>query len=219
MKRRIIKIKTELCNGCGICADACHEGAIGIHEGKAVLLRDDYCDGLGDCLPTCPTSAISFEEREALAFDKEAVEENMRKAGKLPSKEVKKEKLVVGESFSALTHWPVQLQLVSEEAEFLTHADLLIAADCCAYACGEFHAKFMQDKVTLVGCPKLDVAEYQEKLTHILEKHQCKSVLVTRMEVPCCSGLEFAVKKACESVGMTASVVTLTTTGEVKSET
>lgn len=227
MKRRIITIDTTRCNGCGICAEACHEGAIGMSDGKAILLRDDYCDGLGDCLPTCPTSAITFVEREALAFDKEAVEENMRKMGKghlLDSKKDEGKPVPTSQvdegtcAVSCLKHWPVQLQLVSERAEFLKGADLLIAADCCAYAMGDFHEKFMKNRVVLVGCPKLDCAEYSEKLGLIFQNNPISSVVVTRMEVPCCGGLEFAVKQACEKVGKEYDVVTLTVTGEIKSK-
>lgn len=252
MKRRIITINEELCNGCGICAEACHEGAIGIKKGKAVLLRDDYCDGLGDCLPTCPTNAISFEEREALDFDKEAVIEHMKRTGKehlianmkfpehgvedgaddvkndalgkeckgksLASENIEAVKNIQNSGdFTALTHWPVQLQLVAENAAFLKNANLLIAADCSAFTCGNFHEKFMKKKVTLVGCPKLDVAEYGKKLSRIIGENQVQSVEIIRMEVPCCGGLEFAVKEACKEWEMDYSVVTLTTTGTVKS--
>ncbi len=208
MKRRIILIDEEKCNGCGLCAEACHEDAIGIKEGKAVLLRDDYCDGLGDCLPTCPTSAISFEEREALPFDKEAVEENMRKKGKLPPLE-----LSVSRD-SALQHWPVQLSLVMSQAEFLQGVDLLISADCCAYAHGNFHG-FMEGKVVLIGCPKLDSASYAEKIKEILEYNSISSVTVARMEVPCCGGIELAVKEACGERDY--SVLTFSTEGSILS--
>lgn len=223
MKRRIIKINEEKCNGCGICAEACHEAAIGMKEGKAILLRDDYCDGLGDCLPTCPTEAISFEERDALPFDKEAVEANMRKTGKghLLYKGSETDSGTESnqnmENNSALTHWPVQLQLVAENAAFLQGADLLISADCAAYAYGDFHQRFMKNKVTLVGCPKLDHTEYSKKIATLLGKNQISSVEVVRMEVPCCGGIEFAVKEACDSQNMDYSVVTLTTEGAIKS--
>ncbi len=220
MTRKIITIDAKNCNGCGICAQACHEGAIVIQEGKAVLLRDDYCDGLGDCLPTCPTGAITFEEREALPFDKEAVEAHMAemKAKKQVShkKTEKSDKNNTDCSYSALNHWPVQLQLVSEDAEFLDNASLLIAADCCAYAMGRFHDTFMDEKVTLIGCPKLDATEYTQKLNRLLQKHPIHSIEVARMEVPCCGGLELAVKEACQANHQPYQVITLTTTGEIK---
>lgn len=208
MKRRIIRIDQDKCNGCGICADACHEEAIGMEDGKAVLLRDDYCDGLGDCLPTCPTSAISFEEREALPFDKAAVEANMRQKGKIMPTE---ESL---SSVSALQHWPVQLALVMSQAEFLTGADLLISTDCCAYAHEDFH-RIMDGKVVLIGCPKLDSAQYREKISEILRYNAISSVTVARMEVPCCGGIEIAVKEACGEHSMEYQVLTLATNGDI----
>lgn len=206
MKRRIILIDQEKCNGCGLCVEACHEAAIGLRNGKAVLLRDDYCDGLGDCLPTCPTSAITFEEREALPFDKEAVEENMRKAGKLTASAE-----MVSSDFT-LQHWPLQLHLVMSQAEFLEGADLLISADCCGFACGNFH-DLMRGKVTLIGCPKLDSDDYAVKISEILRLNQISSVTVARMEVPCCGGIEFAVKQACEENGIAYDVLTISTGG------
>jgi len=180
MVRTIIKINEEKCDGCGLCATACHEGAISIVNSKAVLLRDDYCDGLGNCLPVCPTGAISFEEREALAFDEAAVRKNT----------------------AAQTHlrqWPIQIKLVPLDAPYFNSADLLIAADCAAYAYGNFHIDFMEGKVTLIGCPKLDNTDYSEKLTAILGANTIKSVTVARMEVPCCGGLEHAVKTSIEN--------------------
>lgn len=178
MKRRIIEIDEEKCNGCGLCANACHEGAIGIVNGKAKLLRDDYCDGLGDCLPTCPTGAIRFVEREAAAYNETAVKANMaRKA-------------------SQLQNFPVQIKLAPVSAPYFQGANLLIAADCTAYAYARFHEDFLKGKVCLVGCPKLDGVDYSEKLTQILRNNEIQSVTVVRMEVPCCGGLEFAVKKA-----------------------
>lgn len=184
MIRKIITIDKELCNGCGICVSACHEGAIGIVDGKAKLLRDDYCDGLGDCLPTCPTGAITFEEREAEAYDEVAVKANM-------------EATVV----SKLNQWPVQMKLVPVNAAYFNDAKLLIAADCVAYAYGNFHNDFMKDKITLIGCPKLDEGDYAEKLTEILKQNEIKSVTVVRMEVPCCGGIENAVKTALSNCG------------------
>lgn len=183
MIRKIIKIDAEKCNGCGLCAKACHEGAIGMVDGKAKLLRDDYCDGLGDCLPVCPTDAISFEEREAAAYDEAAVKANMAKTA------------------SALTNWPVQIKLAPINAPYFDGAELLIAADCTAYACGDFHKKFMTDKITLIGCPKLDMVDYMEKLTEILKHNDIKSVTVTRMVVPCCGGIQFAVQQALAGIG------------------
>ena len=186
--RKIIKIDEQLCNGCGACAEACHEGAIAIQNGKAVLVRDDYCDGLGNCLPTCPTNAISFEEREAMPFNQEAVKQHQKTA-------VHTNQNVT----SKLQQWPVQLKLVAENAEYFSNSDLLIAADCTAYAYGNFHNDFMNGKTTIIGCTKLDMVDYSEKLTNIFCSHDIKNVTVVRMEVPCCGGMEFAVKKAIEN--------------------
>ncbi|MDO4745975.1 MAG: 4Fe-4S binding protein [Bacillota bacterium] len=198
MIRKIIKIDEEKCNGCGLCAKACHEGAIGMVNGKAKLLRDDYCDGLGDCLPVCPVDAISFEEREAAAYDEAAVKANMANS-------------------SALTHWPVQIKLAPINAPYFDGADLLIAADCCAYAYGNFHNKFMKDKKTLVGCPKLDMVDYSEKLTAILANNDIKSITLTRMVVPCCGGMEYAVKQAIAGSGkdIPLEVVTIGIDGNI----
>ena len=210
MIRRIIKINEEACNGCGLCADACHEGAIGIVDGKAKLLREDYCYGLGDCLPACPMNAISFEEREAPAYDEAAV---------LAAKKAKEEKQLCGcpgtacqsipnkpinnkeEIPSQLTNFPVQIKLVPVNAPYFNGADLLIAADCTAYAYGSFHNEFMRGKVTLIGCPKLDAVNYAEKLTEILKHNDVKSITVTRMTVPCCGGLSHAVNTALANCG------------------
>lgn len=198
MIRKIINIDEEKCNGCGACAGACHEGAIGMVNGKAKLLRDDYCDGLGDCLPACPTNAISFVMREAQAYDEKKVQNN--KAGK-----------------SGLAQWPCQIKLVPINAPFFNNADLLIAADCTAYAYAGIHEKFMRGKVTLIACPKLDSVDYSNKLTEIFENNDIKSVSVIRMEVPCCGGLEFAVKKAIINSGksLTLKVYTVSTEGNL----
>lgn len=198
MIRKIIQIDTEKCNGCGLCAKACHEGAIGMVDGKAKLLRDDYCDGLGDCLPACPVNAISFTVREAAAYDEEAV---LAKKGK----------------GSQLQQWPVQIRLVPVEAPFFQGTDLLVAADCTAYAYAEFHKEFIRGRVTLVGCPKLDSVDYAEKLTEILRNNEIRSVTVVRMEVPCCGGMENAVKRALQASGklLPWQVVTISTDGKI----
>ena len=198
MIRKIIQIDTEKCNGCGLCAKACHEGAIGMVDGKAKLLRDDYCDGLGDCLPACPVNASSFTVREAAAYDEAAV---LAKKGK----------------GSQLQQWPVQIRLVPVEAPFFQGADLLVAADCTAYAYAEFHKEFIRGRVTLVGCPKLDSVDYAEKLTEILRNNEIRSVTVVRMEVPCCGGMENAVKRALQASGklLPWQVVTISTDGKI----
>ena len=219
MKRRIIHIDEEKCNGCGACADACHEGAIGMVDGKAKLLRDDYCDGLGDCLPACPTGAITFEEREAAAYDEEAVMKNkmekmQKERQRIPSgcpgsqaKAVRKEhqEQIYGQAspvfVSQLRQWPVQIKLAPVNAPYFNGAKLLVAADCTAYAYAGFHDRFMKDHITLVGCPKLDVVDYSEKLTEIIRQNEIKSVSVVRMEVPCCSGIVNAVKTALMNSG------------------
>ena len=192
MIRQIITIDTEKCNGCGLCAKACHEGAIGIIDGKAKLLRDDYCDGLGDCLPACPMNAISFIQREALPYDEAAVIA-AKKARETPKVSVKIR--------SQLRNFPVQIKLAPVNADFFKGSDLLIAADCCAYCCANFHADYMAGKVTLIGCPKLDNADYSEKLGEILKLNDVKSITLTRMSVPCCGGLKVAVEKAIEKSG------------------
>lgn len=179
MIRRIIQIDEEKCNGCGACAAACHESAIGMVDGKAKLLRDDYCDGLGDCLPTCPTGAITFVEREAAAYDEAAVIRNQR----------------------PLQQWPVQIKLVPTSAPYFDGAKLLIAADCTAYAYASFHEDFKNEKIVLVGCPKLDSVDYSEKLEEIIRSNNITEVTIVRMEVPCCGGLEMAAKRALQNSG------------------
>lgn len=198
MIRRIIEIDEDKCNGCGLCADACHEDAIGIVDGKAKLLRDDYCDGLGDCLPNCPTGAISFVEREAAAYDREAVEANMKIMDHKAEEVATEQTATVS---SQLSQWPVQIKLVPVNAPYFKDANLLIAADCTAYAYGNFHQEFIKNKVTLIGCPKLDEGDYSEKLTQIIANNDIKSVTIVRMEVPCCGGLENAAKKAIQDSG------------------
>ena len=205
MIRRIIEIDEDKCNGCGACAAACHEGAIGMVDGKAKLLRDDYCDGLGDCLPTCPTGAIRFVEREAAAYDEQAVLENQKKAAPAVSQP------------SQLAQWPCQIKLVPVNAPYFQAAKLLIAADCTAYAYANVHQEFMRGKVTIIGCPKLDDVDYSEKLTQILENNDIKSVTILRMEVPCCGGLEMAAKKALKESGkfIPWQVVTISIDGKI----
>lgn len=220
MIRKIIEIDEEKCNGCGACAAACHEGAIGMVAGKAKLLRDDYCDGLGDCLPTCPTGAISFVEREAAAYDEAAVlaakEKHSCPSGTCPGAQAK----VIERQESQLRQWPVQLKLVPLRAPWLDGAKLLIAADCTAYAYANFHQDFIKDHVTFVGCPKLDAVDYSVKLTEIFRNNDIRSVTVVRMEVPCCGGIEFAVKKAMLESGKLIpwNVVVISTSGEVLSD-
>ena len=233
MIRRIIEIDKEKCNGCGLCAKACHEGAIGMVDGKATLLRDDYCDGLGDCLPVCPTGAITFVEREAAAYDEGAVQANMAKKGKTPcacpgsqSKLLEvQEKMAAKREEEAtpvavpsrLRQWPVQIKLAPIKAPYFDGAKLLIAADCTAYAYGNFHEEFMKGKITLVGCPKLDMVDYSEKLTEIIKQNDIQSVTIVRMEVPCCGGMELAAKKALQASGkfIPWQVVTISTDDKI----
>ncbi len=228
MIRKIIKIDEEKCNGCGACAAACHEGAIEMIDGKAKLTREDYCDGLGDCLPACPTDAISFEEREAPAYNEEAVRmTKMQKHGvKLPcgcpgtqSKAIKREaaQMPRTETASQLSQWPCQIKLVPVNAPYFEDANLLIAADCTAYAYGNFHNEFIRNHITLIGCPKLDEGDYTEKLTAIIKNNNIKSVKVVRMEVPCCGGIENAVKRALQASGkfIPWQVVTISTEGRI----
>ena len=224
MERKIIKIDEEKCNGCGACAAACHEGAIGMVNGKAKLLRDDYCDGLGDCLPVCPTNAISFEVREAAEYNEAAVLANKKELpcgcpGQAARKIDKKPQQQTFEHVeSRLNQWPVQIKLVPVNAPYFDGADLLIAADCTAYAYGNFHSEFIKDKITLIGCPKLDDGDYSEKLTEIIKNNNIKSVTVVRMEVPCCGGIENAAKTALQNSGkfIPWQVVTIKINGEIK---
>ena len=226
MLRKIIKIDEEKCNGCGACAAACHEGAIGMVDGKARLLREDYCDGLGDCLPACPTDAISFEEREAPAYDEFAVlQAKMQKQGMpvgcpgMRAKTLKRESApqTALPQESQLAQWPCQIKLVPIRAPYFDGANLLIAADCTAYAYGSFHNDFMRNHVTIIGCPKLDEGDYTEKLTRIIANNAIKSVKILRMEVPCCGGLENAAKRALQASGkfIPWQVVTISTDGRI----
>ena len=234
MIRKIIQIDEEKCNGCGACADACHEGAIGMVNGKAKLLRDDYCDGLGDCLPACPTGAISFVEREAAAYDEKAVQEHMQKknaqttasAGShtgCPGSRMQQFKRqetaspIPAQVNSQLGQWPCQIKLVPVSAPYFNGAKLLIAADCSAYAYARMHDDFMRGKITLIGCPKLDSIDYSEKLTQIIQSNDIQSVTVVRMEVPCCGGLEMAAKKALQASGkfIPWQVVTISVDGRI----
>lgn len=231
MIRRIVQIEEEKCNGCGACAAACHEGAIAMVDGKARLMRDDYCDGLGDCLPSCPTGAITFVEREAAAYDESAVQAaKARKQTALPcgcpgtaAKSIERKKTpqngapLPQPAGSQLQQWPVQIKLVPENAPWFDGARLLVAADCTAYAYANFHQEFISGHITLVGCPKLDGVDYAGKLTRILRTHDIRSIMVVRMEVPCCGGIEQAVKKALQESGkfLPWQVVTLSTDGRI----
>jgi len=243
MIRTIINIDKEKCNGCGLCVNACHEGAIALADGKAELIRDDYCDGLGNCLPACPTGAISFVEREAAAYDEAAVEENMKKKQEaehshqhhdLPcgcpgsqARALKREAeggqtpapapVQAAALESQLRQWPVQIKLVPINASYFDGANLLIAADCAAYAYADFHRDFIKNRITLIGCPKLDDVDYSEKLTAILANNNIKSVTVVRMEVPCCGGIQNAAITALKNSGKMIpwQVITISTTGEI----
>lgn len=239
MKRKIIKIDEEKCNGCGLCAAACHEGAIGMVGGKAKLLREDYCDGLGDCLPACPTGAISFEEREAPAYDEQAVlaakreklaqAQNAEQTAPLPcgcpgthAKRIERNAMPAcntpaAQAPSELSQWPVQIKLVPVRAPWLDGANLLIAADCTAYAYGNFHRRFIRNRIALIGCPKLDEGDYAEKLTAILRENDIKSLTIVRMEVPCCGGIESAAKRALQASGkfIPWQVYTVSTDGHI----
>lgn len=209
MLRQIISINTKKCTGCGLCVKACHEGAIGLKDGKAVLLRDDYCDGLGDCLPACPENAITFETREAVAYDADAVAANMSQKktvsncpGSAPRTISSSQNSTTSKTFpNTLTNWPVQIKLSPIHAPYFDNAHLLIAADCTAYAYGNFHHDFIQNRTTLIGCPKLDAVDYSEKLTAILTNNSIQTITLTRMTVPCCGGLEQAVQNAIKASG------------------
>lgn len=210
MIRRIIEINEEKCNGCGLCSKACHEGAIAIVDGKAKLIRDDFCDGLGDCLPACPMDAIHFVEREAAAYDEKAVQENKQKKSSCtgfscPSSALQsftpKEDNTSVRVPSCLQQFPVQIKLLPTNSPYFDGADLLIAADCSAYAYGDFHRDFIKGKITLIGCPKLDDVDYADKLTEIFRNNDIKNVTLTRMTVPCCGGIEYAVKRGIEASG------------------
>lgn len=236
MKRKIIEIDEEKCNGCGACASACHEGAIGMVEGKARLLRDDYCDGLGDCLPACPTGAISFVEREAAAYDEAAVAEHIARlatgegksvlhGGGCPGQrlrtfsrdEAEPSATTAQNSVSQLRQWPCQIKLVPVTAPYFDKAKLLIAADCTAYAYARMHDEFMRGKITLIGCPKLDGVNYADKLGAIISENDIAGVTVVRMEVPCCGGLESAAMAALKASGkfIPWQVVTISVDGKI----
>jgi len=242
MIRKIINIDEAKCNGCGICAKACHEGAIDMVNGKAKLMRDDYCDGLGDCLPACPTGAITFVEREAAAYDEAKVKASKasKAEGERPfmgcpgsmARAIKHDEAEAccqaeeqtasapREMKSQLTQWPVQIKLAPVQAPFYQGANLLIAADCTAYAYADFHERFIKNRITLIGCPKLDSIDYSEKLTAIIGNNDIKSVTIVRMEVPCCGGIEMAAKKALQDSGkfIPWHVVTISTDGQIIDE-
>lgn len=235
MIRKIIKIDENRCNGCGACAAACHEGAIEIIDGKAVLTREDYCDGLGDCLPECPTGAIRFEEREAPAYDEAAVFAAKQK--KMKGQDIKMphvgcpgaqaRQIAPPKTENAPSHtpavvsrlgqWPCQIKLAPVNAPYFNGAKLLIAADCTAYAYASIHEDFMKGKITLIGCPKLDSVDYSEKIMEIIRNNDIRSVTILRMEVPCCGGLELAAKKALQESGkfIPWQTITITVDGKI----
>lgn len=230
MKRKIVKINEEKCNGCGLCITGCHEGALQLIDGKAKLISDSYCDGLGACLPACPMDAISIIERDADEFDEEAVNERMKSSAKpnntfscpgTAAKSLSKKPAQAAQTKvnieSQLNQWPCQIKLVPVNAPYFDGANLLIAADCTAYAYANFHQEFMKNKITLIGCPKLDAVDYAEKLTDIIKNNNIKSVTVVRMEVPCCGGLEGAAKDALRNSNKMIpwQIVTISTEGEI----
>lgn len=257
MIRTIIKIDEDACDGCGLCVAACHEGAIGLVDGKAKLLRDDYCDGLGDCLPVCPTGAITFERREAAMFDEAAVKTNLGECRTEPphdessqpdtlpcgcpstsakainrnvshtpaqaeeppqtAKPIQTEQMRQTPAQTHLNQWPIQIKLVPPNAPYFKGANLLVAVDCAAYAYGNFHAEYMKNRITIIGCPKLDEGDYTDKLTAIISMNDIKSVTVARMEVPCCGGIESAVKTALKNSGKMIpwQIVTISTDGDI----
>lgn len=225
MKRKIVHIQEDKCNGCGLCASACHEGAIQMMNGVAKLIRDDYCDGLGDCLPACPTGAISIIEREALAYDEEAVKINILKkqqesvscncTGTFP--QAITPSIQSFNQTSKLSQWPVQIKLAPIQSPYFKNAKLLIAADCCAYAYATFHHDFMKNRITLIGCPKLDNIDYSEKLSEILKQNTIVDICVVRMEVPCCGGISYAVEKAIQKSNkqIPYKIITISTKGAI----
>ena len=232
MTRDIVSIDADKCIGCGLCADACQEGAIQMVDGKARLMRDDYCDGLGHCLPSCPTDAISIVRREADDFDEEAVRRNQEGAAQAPLScncpgvearsipvpiEASADTVTAQNTQSMLRQWPVQIQLAPVQAPYFEGAHLLVAADCAAYAYGNFHRRFMKNRVTLIGCPKLDPVDYRQKLGAIIRQNDIKSLTIVRMSVPCCGGLEHAAREALQASGkfIPWQVVTLTTEGDI----
>ena len=235
MIRKIIHIDEEKCNGCGLCARACHEGAIDIIDGKAKLARESFCDGLGDCLPGCPTGAITFEEREAPEYDEKAVQEAKERKKMDGMKHVHNEggcpgsrmmqfeqntdeaPVQTGKPVSRLGQWPCQIKLLPTRAPFFDGAKLLIAADCTAYAYANMHEEFMKGRITLIGCPKLDAVDYTEKLTAIIRDNDIKSVTIVRMEVPCCGGLQRAAENALRNSGkfIPWQVVTISRDGNI----
>ena len=216
MKRKIVSIDQNLCNGCGLCVSACHEGAIQLIDGKAKLISDSYCDGLGDCLPACPVDAIKIVEREAADYDEAAVAARMA-AAKGHAAPAPAPDAPAAAPVAQLGNWPVQIKLVNPRAPYLQNAALLIAADCTAFAYADIHRKFMRNKVTLIGCPKLDEGDYAEKLTAILQANEIKSVTVLRMEVPCCAGIANAAMRALQASGKMIpwQVVTISTEGQI----
>ena len=220
MKRRIIEINREKCNGCGLCVDACHEGAIALVDGVAKLMRDDYCDGLGDCLPNCPTGAISFVEKETVPYDAEAVKRHMEKRhnnGGCPGARARSVQPEQTDAPAVSVRSRLQIKLAAPNAPYFQGCDLLIAADCTAYACAGFHEQFIKHRVTVIGCPKLDNIDYSAKLAAILQHNDIRSITVVRMEVPCCGGLEYAAREALRASGkfLPWQVVTISVDGKI----